>query len=301
VGQDFQEVLDLNLKEAFKLMRPQQWFKSLSILFGASVVIYLQGYNINTIINIILAFFSVSFLSSSVYVFNDIADVKKDRLHPVKKNRPIAKGTINIREGIILGLILIIVSFLILYFLNPNLILVGLGMILNTFLYSFKPFRFKYVPVLDVISAGLNFSLRVLIGWYSISNLIIYRTIILWPFFIAGFLLSCKRLAEYKFLEHDAGSVRKVFNYYNIRTLRISINVYLTLSILAYYFFANIFNPLLFLIGPWFFIQMYWYKSFTNDKKSVVKRPEDVFMKKKLFSISGLLFCLTWLGIVLLT
>ncbi len=289
------------LKDLFKLMRPQQWFKSLSILFGASVVLYEQGIRITSLFNVLLSLIAVSLLSSSIYVFNDVADIEKDKLHPVKKKRPIASGNVSIKEGVLLAIVLMLSSFGLLYYLKDWLVIVGVLMLINNILYSFKPFRFKDVPVLDVFSAGLNFSFRVLIGWYIVTNTMIYRIVVLFPFFIAGFLLSCKRLGEYSFLKSKASSVRKVFKYYDKRSLHVSINVYLTLSIMSYYFFANIFNKLLFFIGPWFFIQMYWYKSFLKEDASVVKRPEDVFTKKKVFTISGLLFCTTWLFIVLFT
>lgn len=282
-------------------MRPQQWFKSFSLLFGASVVIYEQGLFTISILNLILAFLAVSLLSSTIYIFNDIADVEKDRMHPIKKNRPIASGKISIKQGLILAVLLLSASLIIIYLIKPWLVFVLLLMLLNNLIYSFKPLRLKDLPLLDVFSAGLNFSLRVIIGWYSVTDLQVYKIVILFPFFIAGFLLSCKRLAEYNFLGRKAAKVRKVFKYYNDKSLHVSINVYLTLSILGYYFFANIFNKNLFLIGPWFFIEMYWYKSFLKDKESVVKRPEEVFSKKKNFTISGLLFCITWLLIVLFT
>lgn len=282
-------------------MRPRQWFKSASILFGASVVLYKEGLTTIPLIPLLLTFIGVSLLSSTVYVLNDIADEKKDRMHPIKKKRPIASGAVTKKQGLVLSVLLITTSFTLFYFLKPILVIIGLLMLFNNLLYSFKPFRFKDVPVLDVLTAALNFSLRVLIGWYAISNQPIYRIVFLFPFFIAGFLLSCKRLGEYQFLKKKRDKIRKVYKYYSKKSLYMSINVYFTLSILSYYFFAEIFNKNLFLIGPWFFLQTYWYKSFLKEKNTVVKKPEDVFLKKKKFTITGIFFCITWLLIVLLT
>ncbi|PIU63326.1 hypothetical protein COS83_00800 [archaeon CG07_land_8_20_14_0_80_38_8] len=291
----------LDVKSLFKLMRPQQWFKSASVLFGVSVLLFNNGLSFDYLWRILLAIVSVLLLSSSVYVLNDIADFEKDKLHPIKKNRPIASSKVSINQALLLFALLFLASFGMLYFLNPFLVLIGSLMIVNNLIYSFRPFRLKDIPVLDVLCAALNFSLRVLIGWYAITDTVIYRIVLLFPFFIAGFLLSCKRLAEYDFLGSRAGEVRRVYKYYSEKSLYVSINVYFTLSILAYYFFADIFNKLLFLIGPWFFLQMYWYKSFLKEGASVVKKPEDVFVQKKFFTIMGGLFCLAWLLIVSFT
>lgn len=288
------------LKSYFKLMRPQQWFKSFSLLFGISVAIFMN--NVTNVVPItILSLIAVSLMSSTIYIFNDIADVKKDRIHPIKKKRPIASKKISIIEAVILGVILLILSLSLLYYLKPMLLLIGALFVFNNLLYSFKPFRLKDIPIVDVFCAALNFSLRVLIGWYALSNIIPFKVVVLFPFFIAGFLLSCKRIAEYNYLGKKAVKHKTVFKYYSQNTLYLSVNVYLVLCVISYFFFSNIFNRWLFLIGPWFFLQMYWYKSFLKDNNSVVKRPEDVFLKKKKFSILGTLFCLSWLLIVLFT
>lgn len=292
----------MNILKMFELMRPKQWFKSLSILFGTSVALYNQTITTeNVLLKIIISLVAMSLLSSSIYVFNDIADVKKDREHPVKKYRPIASGDVSIQEGVILGILLIVVSLGLLYYLKPILLVVGFVFLLNSFLYSFKPFRLKDMAVVDVFSAASNFSLRVMIGWYAFSNALIYKTVILFPFFIAGFLLSCKRLAEYYYLGSKAANHREVFRQYTPAMLNLSINIYLVLSVLLYLFFSGLFKMNLLFLGPWFFLQMYWYKTFVKEKNSVVKKPEDIFSKKIVFTITGALFCITWLVVGLLS
>ncbi|VVB76030.1 4-hydroxybenzoate octaprenyltransferase [Candidatus Tiddalikarchaeum anstoanum] len=290
----------MNVKKLFELMRPKQWFKSLSILFGTSVALYSKTFAINLLPNILIALIATSLLSSTIYVFNDIADVKEDMMHPVKKKRPIASGEVTILEASLFGIILLLVSLSLLYCLKPMLLVVGFLFLLNNFLYSFKPFRLKDMPIVDVFSAALNFSLRVLIGWYAFSNVLVYKTVLLFPFFIAGFLLSCKRLAEYNYLGKKAPEHRAVYKYYNAKSLNLSVNIYLVLSTLFYFLFSDLFNKKLLWLGPWFFAEMYWYKTFSKDKDSIVKKPEDVFEKKKLFTITGALFCLTWIIMQLL-
>ena len=80
--------------EILKLLRAHQWLKNffvfLPIFFGNQIL------NKESLLLTTLTFFAFSILSSSIYCLNDIMDVEMDRLHPEKKNRPIAKGTISI-------------------------------------------------------------------------------------------------------------------------------------------------------------------------------------------------------------
>ena len=73
-----------------KTMRPKQWAKNVFLL--APLVFDRKLTNLDAIASIIGGVFAFSLLSSAVYIINDIADVEADRLHPVKKDRPIAAG-----------------------------------------------------------------------------------------------------------------------------------------------------------------------------------------------------------------
>ncbi len=282
-----------------KLMRPQQWFKSASLLFSAGILFFNIGISLGLILRLLIAMMGVSLLSSSIYVFNDISDVEKDRAHPVKRKRPIASGEISIKEGTVFGILLLVLSFSILYLLKPGLVVPGASMVFLSYLYSFKPFRLKDVPILDIIVPAINFSIRVVIGWYVLTDLNIPFALILFPFFIASFLLSCKRYAEFNFLGRKAMKVRNVFKFYDKENLRFIINFNLFLSVLFYILFALLVDTWLLVLSPWFLVMLLWYKSFLKSKKSVVKKPEEVFVKEKRFTFVLFLFCISWLLIAL--
>ena len=130
----------MNIKEAIKLMRPQQWFKSASIFFGIVISIFLYEYSQDMPLKIIIAFVATSILSSAAYVLNDLADMESDRKHPTKKYRPLASGKITTYQANFLLLILIIVSLSLLFYINPFLIAIGL--ISFTFKISSISWRF---------------------------------------------------------------------------------------------------------------------------------------------------------------
>jgi len=287
------------LKELFKLMRPKQWFKSFSIFFGSALLIYQNGIDLFGVTKLLISFLAISLLSSSVYILNDLSDIEKDRLHPIKKFRPLARGKVSKNEAALLFLVIFSLSLVLLNYINYKNLIIGLIMLLNNLLYSFKPIRIKDVPILDILSAGINFSLRVSIGWYSLTDKNIFLSIFFFPFFISGFLLSCKRMGEYLFLKANKEKIRKVFLFYNKKNLNILIYFFMALTLFSYILFSILFNIYLLLLTPWFLLQLFWYKSFLKDDNNIVQKPEDIFFLKKNFTISGILFCLIWILIII--
>ena len=78
------------LTALFKTMRPRQWTKNVFIF--AALVFDKQLLVADSFLRTLAGFALFCLISSSVYIFNDLADVEADRQHPEKKNRPIASG-----------------------------------------------------------------------------------------------------------------------------------------------------------------------------------------------------------------
>lgn len=96
----------VNLKAYIQILRPKQWVKNLLVLaapFAAGSLL-----SNNNLLKSTVAVISFVFMSASVYVINDLNDAASDREHPLKKDRPIAKGLINPRSGIALAAALFI-------------------------------------------------------------------------------------------------------------------------------------------------------------------------------------------------
>lgn len=85
-----------NLKNYFNLMRVKHYIKNflifLPLFFNGGIFTY-------KIINCILGFISFCFLSSIIYVINDINDIEEDKKHPIKKSRPLASGDITLNKA----------------------------------------------------------------------------------------------------------------------------------------------------------------------------------------------------------
>ena len=104
------------LKAIIKELRIHQWIKNTFVLIP--LVFDRQLFLVEPLTRTIIGFLLFCFVSSSVYLINDVMDVEADRLHPKKKNRPIASGELPIPLAITIATILVIGSFLGAYFLS---------------------------------------------------------------------------------------------------------------------------------------------------------------------------------------
>lgn len=198
------------LKLLLDELRIFHWIKNLLIftpLFFAGHLLNYQSFSLT-----FLLFLAFSFLSSAVYVINDIFDREKDRLHPVKKNRPIAAGKISVKAGLMVLLILLsLVGYLSFYFNLKVNIIIGIYLILNL-AYSY---HLKHLPVLDIFLVAIMFFLRIKVGGELLA-IDLSNWLILVVFFLALFFVIGKRRSEYKVLMANNECVtRSVLVNYN--------------------------------------------------------------------------------------
>jgi 4-hydroxybenzoate polyprenyltransferase len=150
--------------ELIKVARPIHWVKNLA-LFAALVftgTLTIPSY----FISVLWAFFAFNFASSSIYVFNDIKDMKKDRKHPIKKNRPIAAGRLSVPVAMIYSIALGLISLYLAASLNSLFFLVVLGYIVLQIFYSLG---LKNTPIIDILIIASGFVIRVYAGAFVIN------------------------------------------------------------------------------------------------------------------------------------
>lgn len=209
-------------------MRPKQWVKN-SFVFAALVfakeLFYLDYFLIT-----LWAFLLFCLLSGSVYLINDIFDIKKDRLHPVKSKRPIASGAISIREASIWGVTLAIISLFLSFYISQNFgIVASLYFLLNLF-YSLY---LKKVVIIDVMSIAFGFLLRAIAGAIVIG-VAISTWLILCTILIALFLGFCKRRQELLIYEKEPTTHREILGEYSTAFLDQMIGVVTASTVIAY-------------------------------------------------------------------
>lgn len=210
-----------------RLMRVKQYIKN--ILIFAPIIFGLQITNIKLLKKSIVGFFIFSLVCSTIYIINDINDIEKDKLHEIKKSRPLASGAIKIKDAILLIIILffsvIILNMLFINMKQSNIILL-IYFILNI-LYSIK---LKYIPLLDIVIIVSGFVLRLLYGGVitgiPISNLM-YLTVISISFYLA---LGKRRNEILK----CGTETRTVLSKYTLQFLDKNMYMFLGLSIIFY-------------------------------------------------------------------
>lgn len=173
------------VKGLIQLSRPVEWTKSFANMFFAiAMAFYVHGVKPDFFLfSVGLA--SIAFLWSGLYTLNDYSDWKHDLQHPVKKHRAIPSKKVNPQLAFFYGLTLVFLAFLTGFFIK-NIFFLGalLGMTLNQFLYSHKPFKLKTKTVLDLISGSLvNPLLRFYAGWFLVVKSFLVPALIL-PFIL---------------------------------------------------------------------------------------------------------------------
>ncbi len=217
------------LTALIKTMRPRQWTKNVFIF--AALVFDKQLFNVDAFLRTLAGFALFCLISSSVYIFNDIADVEADRQHPEKKNRPIASGKLPVRAAWIAGIALVAITVGISYFLAPGFEAVVVFYFLLNVAYSKW---LKHIPIVDVLVIAAGFVLRVHAG----VTLIAVERFSPWLYVVMTllslFLGFGKRRAEIALLAHGAGSHRKVLDGYTLPLLDQYIMIVSATTIVAY-------------------------------------------------------------------
>ena len=198
----------------FKEMRIKQWTKNLFV-FAAPLfhgTLFDSAYSIPTI----EVFFAFSLLSSGVYFINDIFDVEKDRLDPKKQNRPIAKGAITIKFAWIFSMFLFIVSMLVSFVINLEILYLLFSYFIVNILYTI---RLKHILIIDVFIIAYGFLARAFAGAFA-ANILLTPWFLLCVFFLSIFLALGKRRHELNALEENKiEEGRKVLKFYSIELI----------------------------------------------------------------------------------
>jgi len=194
----------------FDLLRIPQWIKNFFIFVP---LIFSQHLFEQSYVKLsILGFIIFSFVSSSIYIINDLIDINEDKVHPVKKFRPIPAGLISRGKAIVIAAILVLISFSLLPFTNLYFGITVFSYFTITIFYSLG---LKNIVILDVFTIAAGFILRILGGAFII-NVEISSWLMLTTMFISLYLAVMKRRSELKyFIAEDQASTRKVLVHYS--------------------------------------------------------------------------------------
>jgi len=209
-------------------MRPQQWIKNLFLF--AALVFSGNLFNSGDILLVVSGFLIFSCTASGIYLFNDVTDIEKDKLHPTKSLRPLPSGKLSTATATLASTFLIAFGVVAAFFLTISFgITVLLYAVLNV-LYSLK---LKDVVILDVMTISAGFVLRV-IGGALLINVPTSEWLIICTILLSLFLGFSKRRHEIMVLEGDANSHRAVLEHYSLYFLDQMIGIVTASTVMSY-------------------------------------------------------------------
>lgn len=188
---------------SLRALRLKQWTKNAAVL--APLVFAHKALVPELVLKALAATVGFCLLSSAVYVFNDLNDREKDRLHPVKRLRPIASGSLGTGAALVLGLLLGAGGLGLIGGMTSRHAFHGaLGYLGLQVVYTLA---IKRMVILDIIAIAIGFVIRVASGALAI-DVPISSWLYICAFLLALFLGFAKRRAELVLLDKDAASHR---------------------------------------------------------------------------------------------
>jgi 4-hydroxybenzoate polyprenyltransferase len=217
-----------NLRGLIVTMRPREWSKNLLVF---SSLIFSKSLTDPKNFAITLAgFITFCAASSGVYLFNDLCDLAADREHPIKRNRPIASGQLNLNVARSAAFILFAIAGFGAWLLNPAFAAVIAVYTITCVGYSLG---LKNIVILDVILIATGFVLRAISGAVLI-NVVASEWLVLCTSMVALLIGFGKRRHELALLEGAAEKHRKSLGDYSITFLDAIMNICAGAALLTY-------------------------------------------------------------------
>lgn len=267
-----------------KTFRFDHWIKNIFMLIGAvgSLIYFRIPIDATVCIHLVLGFFLSCLISSVNYIINEILDAPFDKLHMIKKNRPIPAGKIRVWVLWICVFVLLITVGTISYgHFNYKFNYALLALLIAGLCYNLRPIRLKDIPYMDVVAESINNPIRLFIGWFTLSQVDQWPPMtLIWIFWSFGaFLMTAKRLAEFRLLGRRAVPYRSVFKYYSQAGLFTVMVLYAFIAVVLYWELIYLFEEKLIYSFPFFLWFIVWFIFLTMQKRSIVIEPEHLIRK----------------------
>jgi 4-hydroxybenzoate polyprenyltransferase len=210
-----------------KLVRPKQWAKNLFILIPA----FFSGhaFDIQLYPMLLLGFASFCMIASAVYILNDFNDRESDRLHPTKKQRPLATGDANVVVSMILMVALLCGGLSLAWHLNFNFLILLLTYYMLNVAYTL---HLKNIPILDIFIVASGFLFRIYSGGI-LANIYVSHWLAIMVFLLSLFLALAKRRDDL-IIRVDNQFIRKSSRNYNLEFVNACLSAFSGIIIVAY-------------------------------------------------------------------
>lgn len=217
------------LKYIILSMRPKQWTKNLFVFAGLLFTLD-RKHSLADICAAIIAFILFCMVSGSIYIFNDLTDIRQDRIHPKKSKRPIASGKLLYKTALYASVCMIICAVILSFILNISF---GFILLIYTFLMIAYSLLLKDIVILDVLIISSGFVMRA-IGGAEVIHVTISPWLLICTTLLALFLGFAKRREELVGLGAEASNHRSCLEHYSISYLDQLLSITAGLTIMSY-------------------------------------------------------------------
>ncbi|MBQ9443838.1 MAG: UbiA prenyltransferase family protein [Lachnospiraceae bacterium] len=277
------------MKNYIRIARPDHWVKNLFIVPGLAVGFLLVDMPpvSQLIYRFIIGFAATCMIASANYVINEWLDAEFDKYHPTKKFRPVVSENMKFSLVMLEYVILSVAGLALSLLINTGFLITEVWLLVMGVLYNVKPVRTKDIPFLDVISESVNNMIRLLLGWFIVTDASVPPGSILLGYWMGGaFLMGIKRFAEYRMIgdPDTAGLYRKSFAAYSEKTLLCSSMFYAFCSTFCMGLFLVKYRIEYVLAMPFLFLLFCYYLYIAFKDDSAVQKPEKLYKEKKLMA-----------------
>lgn len=214
----------------FRTLRIEQWLKQIFVAAPLVFSGHLLCLHDVAVTFIGIAAFCLS--ASAIYIFNDLADRPFDRLHPLKRLRPIAAGKVSTTQALLLAAGLIAAAALCLC--ASAALRGGLPYLLAYFaLNAFYTLWGKRLPLWDVVIVALCFVVRVVYGAALIS-VEPSSWIMLMSFLLAMVLALSKRRDDFEKWQQSQEVVRPGIQHYSLAFIDTALSILTSVAVICY-------------------------------------------------------------------
>jgi 4-hydroxybenzoate polyprenyltransferase len=227
-------MLDLPIA-LIQAMRPKQWTKNLFVYVALVFTNHLptslsDSENLRLFGITTAAFLLFCLISGSIYLMNDVADREQDRLHPLKRKRPVASGRLPWQVALVAGVVFGVGGVAASFLLNARFGLIALAYFGLQVAYTYS---LKHMVLLDVFAIAAGFVFRAVAGGFAIGvpNSV---WLLVCTLQLALFLGFGKRRHELVSLAENATSHRQILEHYSVPFLDQLIAIVLGGLVVAY-------------------------------------------------------------------
>lgn len=270
-----------------EIARMDHWVKNVFVLPGIVVAWSLQPKPLtgDFLLHIALGILATCLIASSNYVINEVMDAPFDRHHPVKFARPVPSGRVHVPLAFVEWIGLMVVGLALSLAVSLPFAATMFALWVMGCVYNIPPARSKDAPYLDVLSESVNNPLRMLAGWFIVTDLITPPASLLLSYWMVGcYFMALKRYAEYRDIGNPelSASYRKSFGFYNEQRLLASVMFYSSAAMLFFGAFVMRYRVELIVAVPFVAMVMAVYLNLAFKKDSVVQRPEGLYRETSL-------------------